>query len=319
MTYKHIPVMLKEVLEYLDPQAGQNFIDCTLGGAGYSMAIAKKIGKGGRVLSFDMDKMAINNATRIFEEENINNITLINDNFRNLSKNAKDFFPDKEEGIFDGIVFDLGLSSAQLEDRDRGFSFKLDAPLDMSFGNTDILGGDSTEKIVNSYGQDELVKIFKDYGEEKFARKIAEKIVEKRKENKIKTTLDLVGTIEGAVPASYRRGKIHFATKVFQALRIATNQELQNIEEALPQSVNLLRPGGRIIVISYHSLEDRIVKRFFKKESIDCICPPSFPVCACGHKAKLEMISKKPLTPSDEELKGNPRSRSAKMRIVEKK
>lgn len=319
MTYKHIPVMLREVLEYLNPQAGQNYIDCTLGGAGYSMAIAKKIGEEGRVFSFDMDKMAIENATQIFKKEKINNITLIHDNFRNLSKNIKEKFSDEEEGSFDGIVFDLGLSSAQLEDEFRGFSFKLDAPLNMAFGELGVAEGNTTESIINSYGEEELVRIFKDYGEEKFARKIAAKILEKRKENKIKTTKDLVGTIEGAVPASYKRGKIHFATKVFQALRIATNQELHNIEEALPQAANLLRPGGRIIVISYHSLEDRIVKKFFKRESIDCVCPPSVPVCVCGHTASLRMISRKPLTPCEEELKNNPRSRSAKMRIVEKK
>lgn len=311
--------MLGEVLRYLAPVPGQKYIDCTLGGAGYSIAIAKRIGEEGRVLSFDMDRMAIENAEKIFKKEKINNIILANDNFRNLSKNIKEKFDQGEDKKFDGIVFDLGLSSAQLEDKFRGFSFKLDAPLDMGFGESEIIEGDTTSFIVNSYKEEELTKIFKNYGEEKFAKRIAQKIIERRKKSEIKTTTDLVGTIEGAVPASYKRGKIHFATKVFQALRIATNQELQSLEEALPQAVNCLRKGGKIVVISYHSLEDRIVKKFFKKESIDCICPPEHPVCICNHKAALKIITKKPLVPSEEEIKTNPRSRSAKMRVAEKK
>lgn len=311
--------MLGEVLFHLDPRPGQNFIDCTLGGAGYSMAISKKVGEQGRVLSFDMDEMAIKNAKEIFKKEKINNIILVNDNFKNLSKNIKDKFGDKEESKFDGVVFDLGLSSAQLEDGVRGFSFKLDSPLNMAFGDVSVIDGETTEYIINYYSEIELAKIFREYGEEKFARNIAKKIIERRKLSHIKTTGELVGTIEGAVPASYKRGKIHFATRVFQALRIATNQELRVLEEALPQAIECLKAGGKIAVISYHSLEDRIVKRFFKKESIDCICPPEAPICSCNHKAAIKIITKKPLLPTDEEIRNNLRCRSAKMRVAQKK
>ncbi len=243
------------------------------------------------------------------------NVEIINDNFKNLFANIQEYNFKEGGKDFSGVVFDLGLSSAQLEDRARGFSFQLDAPLEMAFGE----GAQSTKQIVNQWHQSKLLKILREYGEERYSLAIARKIVEKRKEKKIETTKQLVDAIFEAVPASYRNNKkLHFATKTFQALRIATNGELNNIKEALPQALELLKSGGRIVVISYHSLEDRIVKQFFKKEASDCICPKEVPLCQCEHKAKLKIVYKKILTPTKEELERNPRSRSAKMRVAEK-
>ena len=332
MGYKHIPVMLKEVLEYLDPKSGQEFIDCTLGGAGYTVEIAKRVGATGKVLAIDLDKLAIENAKKVFKKTRlrqgyggqVKNVILIYGNFKNLQKIIKEEFKG-ERDKFDGIVFDLGLSSAQLEDKSRGFSFQLDAPLDMAFGQETGNRKQETEFIINNYKQEELTKILREYGEEKFARRIARKIVDYRNDKSIKTTGQLVYIIESAVQAIYNNNlrhsgarKIHFATRTFQALRIATNKELESIEIALPQAVDLLRKGGRIAVISYHSLEDRIVKRFFKKESKSCLCPPDIPICQCGHKTQIKILTKKIVLPSEEEIKINPRARSAKMRVAEK-
>ncbi len=338
--------MLKEAIEFLNPKPGGYFIDCTLGGGGYTMAIAERINENGKVLAIDLDEMAIKNFQFSIFNFQLKNIILANDNFRNLSKIVQESFKDK--GVkFDGVVFDLGLSSAQLQDRTRGFSFKSDTPLNMAFGHkrgTDPstssprpeLGTKAgqarknkarnyaeveladTQSIVNEWTEGELRRILREYGEEKFAGRIARSIVKHRKKELIKTTGQLVKIIKRAVPAQYQHGPIHFATRAFQALRIATNQELRNLEEALSQAANLIKKGGRIVVISYHSLEDRIVKNFFKKENKGCVCPPRFPVCKCGHKATLKILMPKPLTPSEEETTANPRARSAKMRVAEK-
>ena len=308
--------MLKEVLEYLDPKEGQYFIDCTLGGAGYTIAIAKKVGLNGKVLAVDLDKMAIQNAKLRIVNYELQNVILIQDNFRNLSKIVKKHFDNKK---FNGIVFDLGLSSAQLSDRSRGFSFQLDAPLDMAFGcQMSDVGFRTTEDIVNNFSEEELEKIIRKYGEERFAKRIARRIVECRKLKSIKTTGQLVEIINQSVPVFYKNKKINCATKTFQALRIATNNELENLEKVLPQALDLLAPAGRIAVISYHSLEDRIVKNFFKQESRDCICPPDYPVCQCKHKAKLKILTRKIVKAGKEEAVSNPRSRSAKLRVAER-
>jgi 16S rRNA (cytosine1402-N4)-methyltransferase len=336
--------MLKEVLEYLNPKSGQYFIDCTLGGGGYTLTIAKKAGVKGRVLAIDMDKSAINNAEQIINKTKIKNIITSYGNFKNLQKIVEEKFK-KRKAEWSGIIFDLGLSSAQLEDKSRGFSFQLDAPLIMEFARPlrfakrfgrgigdQESGGETTEDIVNKYKEEDLVKIIRDYGEEKYAKRIAQKIVEYRKNKQIKTTSELVNIIESAVPTTYKNNrrqghrnsgaggarKIHFATRTFQALRIATNKELENLEIALPQAINLLKKGGKLIVISYHSLEDRIVKQFIKKESKDCLCAPDIPICQCGHKAKLKIITKNIIVPSEDEIKLNPRARSARMRVAEK-
>jgi 16S rRNA (cytosine1402-N4)-methyltransferase len=251
----------------------------------------------------------------------IKNIILVHDNFKNLHKIIEENWPDQRSGnIFDGILFDLGLSSAQLQDRNRGFTFKLDAPLNMSFGQADEFDElSSTEEIVNKWSLSELTRILKEYGEEEYASRIAQAIVSERKKINIKTTASLVNIIASAVPAGYKHKKIHFATKTFQALRIASNDELNNLISALPQAVNFLKPGGKLVVISYHSLEDRIVKNFFRNESRDCVCPPACPKCVCNHRVIIKILTKKPIIPTAEEIKINNRSRSAKMRIAIKK
>ncbi|MFA4941274.1 MAG: 16S rRNA (cytosine(1402)-N(4))-methyltransferase RsmH [Patescibacteria group bacterium] len=316
MAYRHVPVMLKEVLEYLDPKSGQFFIDCTLGGAGYTMALANSVGPKGKVLAIDLDKMAIDNAKELIAKKGLKNIILENDNFKNLSKIVRKYFEQEQENQFDGVVLDLGLSSAQLEDGNRGFSFKLAKPLNMAFGPKEE--NFTTYEIVNGWKENDLRRIIRDYGEEKFAGRIAAAIARERKNTPINTTEDLVKIIEKAVPMKYVKGKIHSATRTFQALRIATNDELKNLEEVLPVALESLKKGGRLAVVSFHSLEDRIVKNFFREEAKDCVCPPALPICQCDHRAKLKIITKKIVIPGEAEEKNNPRSRSAKLRVAEK-
>lgn len=314
MEYSHKPVLLKEALELLAPKPGDNFIDCTLGGGGYTLAIARAIKPNGKVLSIDLDKRAIENIEKI--KGDLNNLILVHDNFKNLLQIIQVHWPEKEK-LFSGIVFDLGLSSDQLENRDRGFSFRLDAPLDMRFNNSEEKGT-TAARIVNTYKEEILAKIIFEYGEERYARSIAKAIVIERRKKYIESTAQLVDIIGKAVPESYKKGKIHYATKTFQALRIEVNQELENIRTGLSSAIELIKPGGRVAVISFHSLEDRIVKEFFRKENKECICPPLAPVCVCGHEKKLKIITKKPIVPGVEEIGINPRSRSAKMRVAEK-
>lgn len=318
MEYKHIPAMLKEAMEYLAPRPGQNFIDCTLGGGGYTKAISDRLGEG-KVLAIDLDILAIANARNSFKSliEN-HRLYLAHGNFKNLSEIVQKYFFAKAK--FDGIVFDLGLSSAQLEDRERGFSFNLTgAPLSMNFGEQIT---ETAENIINSWEVKELAKIFREYGEEKSAYKIALAIAEERRINRIATTDQLVKIITDVMPSANRRrfqsGKIHPATKIFQALRLAVNQELDNLRQALPQAISLLKSGGKLAVISYHSLEDRIVKQYFKQEAKNCLCPPARPICQCGHKARLKILTRKVLRPTGEEVLNNPRARSAKLRLAEK-
>ena len=295
MTYQHIPVMLDEVIEYLQPKPGKKYIDCTLGGAGYTITLAKLVGQSGQVIGIDLDEMAISNAQKLINEKKLQNITLINDNFKNLETIIGENI--SPEAQFDGIVFDLGLSSAQLDDEVRGFSFKGERPLDMSFGPANQK---STEEIVNHYDLLELTKIFQDYGEEKHAYRIAKAIVAARRVKRIKTTADLVSVIEDCIPFRYR-SKIHPATRVFQALRMETNEELMSLAEVLPSAIKLLKPQGRLVVVSFHSGEDRIVKRFLKGE------------------VNIKILTKRPLIPTEAETEGNPRARSAKLRAAEKR
>ncbi len=286
--------MLDEVLEYLKPKQGNKYIDCTLGGAGYTLAIANLVGKTGQVIGIDLDELAIKNAQTLINEQKLQNITLINDNFKNLQTVITENI--SSEAKFDGIVFDLGLSSAQLDDEVRGFSFKGERPLDMSFGPVNER---STEEIVNNYDLLELTRIFREYGEEKHAYRIAKMIVSERRIKRIKTTRDLVAVIEQAVPFKYG-SKIHVATRVFQALRMETNEELISLSEVLPLAVSLLKPEGRLVVVSFHSGEDRIVKRYFKSE------------------INIKILTKRPLIPTEKETNENPRARSAKLRVAEK-
>ncbi len=303
---KHEPVLLNETLKFLDPQPNQNFIDCTIGGGGHSKAILSLSVPNGRILGIDKDKMAIENA-----EDNLkkykSRYMLVKENFVNLKKIVLKYkFFD-----VDGILLDLGMSTIQLSDDKRGFSFIKDAPLDMRM---DQEGKLTAANIVNKWSEVDLIKIFKDYGEERYARKIAKAIVSKREKETITGSLQLVEIIKEV--KFYDRK--HPATKVFQALRIAVNEELNNLKNVLPDCLSILKSKGKITVISFHSMEDRIVKSFFKKESIDCICPPKTLVCRCGHKAKLKILTKKPITATNQEIEQNPKSRSAKLRVAEK-
>lgn len=318
MEYKHIPVMLEEAIENLNIKLGGFYVDCTLGGAGYTTRIASLVGEKGRVLSTDLDSLAIKNAEARLKKEKLKNVIIVKDNFRNLEKilNENKEFKNKK---IDGIVLDLGLSSAQLDDRNRGISFKYDTPLDMAFEtNEDGEMNKRTSRIVNKWRIEHIEKILKDYGEEPFARRIAKLITIARRKKEIETTGQLVEIIRKAIPPKLQNAKIHFATRTFQALRIATNEELESLTEVLPQAIEALAVGGRCVVISYHSLEDRIVKDYFKLESQDCICDAKQMICNCNHEKKIKLINKKVIPPTEAEIKTNPRARSAKMRVVEK-
>jgi 16S rRNA (cytosine1402-N4)-methyltransferase len=295
MEYYHIPVMLKEIVNYLQPQPGDYLVDGTLGGGGYTTALAKAVGPTGKVLAIDLDSLAIQNFKNNIDQEGLSNIILAQDNFRNLEEIVHNNWGEKQK--INGLVLDLGLSSAQLADSERGFSFQQDAPLDMAFGDK---SAKSTTEIINRYRAEELARIFREYGEERFPGRIAEAIVLARKQTPIKTTGQLVEIILKAIPKKFQHGAIHPATRVFQALRIETNEELDSLKEVLPAAVNLLKTGGKIAIVSFHSLEDRIVKQFFKNSEV------------------LKVLHKKIITPTAEEINSNPRSRSAKLRVAEK-
>lgn len=309
---EHVPVLLNEVIKFLDPKPNQNFVDCTLGGGGHTVEILRHTAPEGKVLGIDLDARAI----EVAEEKvssfklQVSRLVAVQENFKNL----KEIVLQNNFKNISGVLLDLGFSSMEIADPEKGFSFQIDAPLDMRYGGE----GETAADILNRSREQELERIFKEYGEEKFSGRIARIICEIRKNNPIKTTFNLVDVISQAVPKKFHHGRIHFATKVFQALRIATNHELENLAEVLPQAVRVLPPGGRLAIISFHSLEDRIVKQFFKKESSGCTCPKDFPVCQCGHKAILKILNKKPIVPSEEEAKINPRSRSAKLRVAER-
>jgi len=303
----HVPVLLDEVIEGLQPQAGGYFVDCTVGLGGHATAILERISPTGRLLGIDADPEAIEisrDRLRDYGEA----VTLVNDNFVNLEAICEryHFHP------VDGIIFDLGVSSLQLDTAERGFSFNLDAPLNMRF---DSGQGLTASDIVNNFPEKELEKLIAKYGEERHSRRIARHIVKNRP---ITTTVDLAHLIEQISGAPARRSRIHPATRTFMALRIAVNKELQNLESALKQTLNLLRPGGRLAVISYHSLEDRIVKQFMRDAASNCLCPPGAVICRCGHVPTLKLISRKVIKPTSLEIESNPRSRSAKLRIAER-
>jgi len=301
----HIPVLLEKVVEGLAVKPGGLYIDATVGEGGHAEAILEASFPDGCLLGIDVDDEALKKAAERLARFK-GRVALVKANYRDLASIAR------REGFFqvDGILFDLGFAFFQVEDPQRGFSFYLNGPLDM---RSDRSGKTSAYHIVNRIPEEELADIIWKYGEEPKARRIAKAIAQARP---IRSTLELARIVEQVVGSG---GKIHPATRVFQAIRIAVNQELDNLKEALPQAVELLKPGGRLAVISFHSLEDRIVKEFFRQESRDCICPPEMPVCVCGHKATLKVITQKPITPSPEEVEANPRSRSAKLRIAERR
>lgn len=333
MEFVHIPVLLNEVIENLQIKKDGIYVDCTVGGAGHSSEIAKRLNKNGVLIAFDKDIDAINAASEKLskfckvEILNLDNISQFNihsyDNrqlplaviIKSDFKNFKQALEKININFVDGVLIDLGVSSHQIDCAERGFSFRQDAKLDMRMDKSASL---TAADIVNNYSEQELANIFFRYGEEEFSRPIAKNIVKARGIEPITTTLQLNEIIENSLPKKivYSRGGA--AKKVFQALRIVVNGELDGLDKMLEDVVEKLKPGGRFAVISFHSLEDRIVKQTFKELTRDCICPPNIPICVCGHKATIKMISKKPITASEEELKINSRSASAKLRIVEK-
>jgi 16S rRNA (cytosine1402-N4)-methyltransferase len=300
----HIPVLVEEAVELLHVQPGGHYIDCTVGAGGHAAAILERILPEGQLLGIDADPAAIEVAESRLQSYG-DAVLLVNENFEKLEAICvrHNFTP------VHGILFDLGMSSLQLEDKNRGFSFKHDAPLDMRFGPAQRL---TAADIVNTFSEAELASLLWRYSDERRSRRIARQIVVNRP---ISTTSQLARIVEQA--AGRHRGRIHPATRTFQALRIAVNQELEHLELVLKQAVKLLSPKGRLVLISYHSLEDRIVKRFLYRESRGCLCPPETPVCICGHVPTLKLITKRVITPSAAEIEINPRSRSAKLRAAE--
>ena len=300
----HVPVLLKETIEALKIQPGGHYIDCTVGEGGHALAILEKISPGGHLLGIDADPQAINAANTRLQQFKPS-VSLANANFADLENICLKYSLPP----VDGILFDLGISSLQLESKERGFSFQYDAPLDMRFNP---IQGISAAELINTLPEAEIADLIERYGEDHRSRQVAKHIVANRPVN---TTHQLAQLIRKAV--GDKRGRINPATKTFQALRISVNQELENIKTALRQAINLLKSAGRLVIISYHSLEDRLAKEFFRQESKGCLCPQDVLTCVCGHSATLKIITKKVIKPSVEEIKANRRSRSAKMRVVE--
>ncbi|XID95332.1 16S rRNA (cytosine(1402)-N(4))-methyltransferase RsmH [Paenibacillaceae bacterium WGS1546] len=315
--FHHVTVLKEQSVDGLNVRPDGVYVDCTLGGAGHSERIASLLGPEGRLIAFDQDEAALANARERLAPYG-ERVTLVKSNFRHLIAGLRSAGAPEADGMpsVDGILFDLGVSSPQLDEADRGFSYNRDAALDMRMDRGQAL---TAKMIVNEWEEREIADILRDYGEEKFARKIAASIARSRDKAPIETTGQLAEIVKAAIPAAARRTGPHPAKRSFQALRIAVNDELGAFEEALGQAIDCLRPGGRIAVITFHSLEDRICKTTFAKETASCSCPPDFPVCACGGgDGRLRLTPRKPIVPSEEELAANPRARSSKLRIAEK-
>lgn len=308
--FQHQPVLLKETLLFLDIKPTGVYIDATLGGAGHALKIAEFLNENGLVIGIDQDQTAIETA-RVRLQDVKPRVELIRRNFIHL----KGILADLNQPFIDGILFDLGVSSPQLDWEERGFSYKSDAPLDMRMDQTQAF---SAYHLVNSAPVDELARILREYGEERFSQRIAHFIVNYRRDREIKTTGELAAIIKEAIPAAARRSGPHPARRGFQALRIAVNHELEYLKDALSQAITLLKPEGRLVVISYHSLEDRLVKSTIVEGAKGCRCPRSFPVCICNQKPKLRMLTAKAVVPTTVEVESNPRSRSAKLRAAAK-
>lgn len=308
MEFSHISVLLHETVDSLNVKPDGIYVDCTLGGAGHTSLILSKLGKNGRVIGIDRDDDALLNAK---EKINDSRLITVKDNFENISQAVSSVGIEK----VDGILMDLGVSSHQLDVAERGFSYMQDAPLDMRMDQTSTL--DAFE-VVNYYSQQQIAKILREYGEERFANSIAAKICAVREKTPIKTTLELADVITSGIPSKFRHEGGHPAKRSFQAIRIEVNGELDCIPKAINDGVELLKSGGRMSIISFHSLEDRLVKNGFKTLENPCDCPKDFPVCVCGKKPQVKIITKKPILPSEEELEHNSRSHSAKLRVCEK-
>ena len=304
----HVPVLFNETLEYLITDPRGIYIDCTVGGGGHLQGIIERTKEEAVLVGIDQDGEILEKTrSRI---SGYANVILVKGNFRNL----RDILNKLSITSADGILIDLGVSSFQLDEKERGFSYRLDDRLDMRM---DAELNISAWDIVNKWPQEKLEQIIAEYGEERYAGRIARGIVNARQHRSLDTTLDLVEVIRRSVPAEYKR-ETHPARRTFQALRIEVNQELESLKQVLPQATALLKPGGRLCVISFHSLEDRIVKEYFARESKDCLCPGKQPVCTCGHKAQLKVLTRKPVMASNSEVARNKRARSSKLRVAEK-
>ena len=309
MEFNHVSVLLNECLEGLNIKENGIYVDGTLGGAGHSSEILKRLSNEGRLIGIDQDTDALKAAKERLK--NYSNVTFIHSNFSSIENVLNNLNID---GV-DGILMDLGVSSYQLDEGERGFSYMKDAPLDMRMNRDNDF---SAYNVINEYSEEDLYRIIRDYGEEKFARRIASFIVENRQEKNIETTLELVEIIKSAIPAKARREGPHPAKRTFQAIRIEVNSELSILNKTIEDGVGKLNKGGRMAIITFHSLEDRIVKNKFRDLAVSCRCPKEFPVCVCGEKAKVKVISRKAIEPTKEEVDINPRSRSAKLRVIEK-
>ena len=310
MEFVHKPVLFDECMENLNIKLNGVYVDGTLGGAGHSLGIAKSLNKNGTLIGIDRDVEALAVSKQRLAEVNPK-VIWVNDNHKNIKEILSNL------GIYkaDGILLDLGVSSYQLDNKDRGFSYRFDAPLDMRMNTNDKM---TAKTVVNECTKEELIKIFRDYGEEKWSARIAEFIVAEREKKPIETTFELVDIIKAAVPAGAREEKGHPAKRVFQAIRIYVNEEISELENAVRNAIDSLNVGGRLCIITFHSLEDRIVKEVFNEEVKACICPPDFPTCVCGKKSRIKLVNRKPILPTDEELEINLRAHSAKLRVAEK-
>lgn len=308
MEFNHKSVMLKECIDGLEIKSDGIYVDGTMGGAGHSIEIANRISKNGLLIGIDRDEEAICVAKERLK--NFDNIKFVHDNHDNI----KYILENLEISGVDGILLDLGVSSYQLDERNRGFSYMGEAKLDMRMDRTQQL---TAKEVVNSYSEENLAKIIFEYGEEKFSRQIAKKIVEQRREKQIETTEELVDIIEKVVPRKAKEG--HPAKRTFQAIRIEVNNEIKPLYQTIVDSIDSLKSGGRLCVLTFHSLEDRAVKNAFTDSSGKCICPPGLPYCVCGAISKGKIITRKPMLPTEEEMEENSRSKSAKLRIFEKK
>lgn len=309
MEFKHFSVMLKECMDGLNINPDGIYVDCTLGGAGHSSEILKRLSPKGRLIGIDQDLDALSAAREKLKD--YNNVTFVHNNFYNLEEILEDLQIDK----IDGILMDLGVSSYQLDEAERGFSYMKDAPLDMRMDRTNPF---SAYNVINEYSEEELYDVIKSFGEEKFAKRIANFLVERRKKKPLETTLDLVDVITAAIPAKFRREGGHPAKRTFQAIRIEVNKELNILDKAISDAITSLKPEGRIAIITFHSLEDRIVKNKFRDLQDPCNCPKELPICVCGKTPIIKIVNRKPIEASKEELELNSRSKSAKLRVAEK-
>ena len=311
MEFHHVSVLLNECIEGLKIKENGIYVDGTLGGGGHSLEIVKRLGEGGRLIGIDQDTDALKAAGERMKDYS-DKVTYVHSNFENVRQVLNDLGIEKA----DGFLIDIGVSSFQLDEAERGFSYMQDAPLDMRMNSENEL---SAYDVVNNYSEEALNNVIFGYGEERWAKRIAQFIVAEREKKPIETTFELVEVIKKAIPKGARKDGPHPAKRTFQAIRIEVNRELEILEKTIDDMTDLLNPGGRLCVITFHSLEDRIVKNAFRKQENPCTCPPEFPICVCGKKPKAKIITRKPILPSEEELEVNHRSRSAKLRILERK